>query len=100
MNIQKMFLENKPTYPVERTLLVTGALDALMESHYRGHARIETPYLAAVGYQASETDGLCVRPTANTKPVGGSVTAGLGDSLRKTAAQAEGEREAIRQPKL
>jgi hypothetical protein len=54
---QKLFLDHQPTYPVERTLLVTGALDALMESHYQGHVRIETPHLANVGYQASETEG-------------------------------------------
>jgi hypothetical protein len=45
LNIQKLFLTNTPPYPVERTLLVSGALDALMESHYQGHVRIETPYL-------------------------------------------------------
>ena len=32
LNIQQMMLTGKPTYPVERTLLVTGALEALMES--------------------------------------------------------------------
>ena len=36
-----------------------------------------------------------MRPTG-VEPVGGSVTAGLGDSLRKTAEQAAEEREAIR----
>ncbi len=45
LNVQEMFLTGRPQYPVERTLLVTGALEALMESRYRGHARIETPHL-------------------------------------------------------
>jgi hypothetical protein len=45
LNIQKMFQTGIPTYPVERTLLVSGALDALMESRYQGHIRIETPHL-------------------------------------------------------
>ena len=45
LNIQEMFLTGKPQYPVERTLLVTGALDALMESRYQGHVRVETPHL-------------------------------------------------------
>ena len=40
-----MFLTGKPQYPVERTLLISGALEALMESRYRGHVRIETPHL-------------------------------------------------------
>ena len=43
--------------------------------------------------EASETEGRCVRPTG-VDPVDG--TAGLGDSLRKTAEQAVEEREAIR----
>ena len=45
LNIQEMVLTGKPQYPVERTLLVTGALDALFESRRKGHIRIETPHL-------------------------------------------------------
>ena len=45
VNIQEMFLTGRPQYPVERTLLVSGALEALMESRYRGHVRVETPHL-------------------------------------------------------
>ena len=40
-----MFLTGEPQYPVERTLLVNRALEALLESRYRGHVRIETPHL-------------------------------------------------------
>jgi hypothetical protein len=40
-----MFLTGKPQYPVERTLLISGALEALLESRYQGHVRIETPHL-------------------------------------------------------
>jgi hypothetical protein len=43
--IAGMFLTGKLEYPVERTLLTTGALSYLMESAYRGHQRIETPEL-------------------------------------------------------
>ena len=45
-----MFLTGTPTYPVERTLLVTGVLDSLMESHAAGHTRVPTPHLSEVGY--------------------------------------------------
>ena len=53
LNIQQMFLTGQPQYPVERTLLVSGVLDALMESRYRGHARVETPHLR-VAYSPDE----------------------------------------------
>jgi len=48
LNVEQMFITGRPQYPVERTLLVTGALDALMESRYRGHIRLETPHLNVV----------------------------------------------------
>jgi hypothetical protein len=49
--IVHMFETGRSTYPVERTLLTTGALSFLMESAYRGHKRIETPALR-VAYTA------------------------------------------------
>ncbi|MCZ6636152.1 MAG: hypothetical protein O7G87_22370 [bacterium] len=45
LNIQEMFLTGQPQYPVERTLLVSGALEALLDSRHQGHVRIETPHL-------------------------------------------------------
>lgn len=44
-NIEEMFLSGKPQYPVERTLLTTGALAHLFESKRAGRA-IDTPGLA------------------------------------------------------
>lgn len=49
--IAGMISNGKPPYPVERTLLVTGALASLMESGYRKGQRIETPELK-IAYRA------------------------------------------------
>jgi hypothetical protein len=49
--IAHMYTTGKLLYPVERTLLTTGALSFLMESAYRDHRRLETPMLK-VAYQA------------------------------------------------
>ena len=60
LNIEAMFLSGEPQYPVERTLVVSGALDALMDSRHRGHIRLETPHLD-VAYRSYET--MPIRPT-------------------------------------
>jgi hypothetical protein len=49
-HIEVMFRTGRPSYPVERTLVVTGALAALMDSHADGSKRIETPHLAGIRY--------------------------------------------------
>ena len=49
--IAGMFETGKPSHPVERTLLTTGALSFLMESAYQGHKRLETPMLK-IAYRA------------------------------------------------
>ncbi len=48
--IQTHFRERRAPYPVERTLLVTGILDAEMESRFQGGKAMDTPQLA-IAYQ-------------------------------------------------
>ncbi len=62
LNIEEMFVTGEPQYPVERTLLVTGVLDALMHSRAEGYTRIETPHLAEIAYRSHEK--MPIRPVA------------------------------------
>jgi hypothetical protein len=48
--IEELFVTGKPVYPVERTLLTTGALALAFESREK-KARVETPQLS-IRYQA------------------------------------------------
>jgi len=43
--IDRMFATGKPSWPVERTLLTTGILDAVMTSRFEKQKRLETPHL-------------------------------------------------------
>ena len=70
LNIEEMFVTGTPQYPAERTLLVTGVLDALMHSRHQGHIRMETPYLADIAYRSYEK--LPIRPVA-ARPCGATI---------------------------
>ena len=43
--VERMVMTGKPAWPGERTLMTSGALDALLISRSKGGARVETPQL-------------------------------------------------------
>jgi len=56
--IEEMFETGSAPYPVERTLLVSGVLEACLTSRLRDHQRLETPQLA-VSYHAPRLSQYC-----------------------------------------
>lgn len=65
LRIEDFLTKKQPPYPVERTLLTGGILDAALESRIRNHQRIETPDLATIDYQAPADSGYIRTPVAN-----------------------------------
>jgi hypothetical protein len=64
LRIEDFFLTGRPPYPVERTLLTGGMLDALLESRIQNGRRIETPDLASIDYEAPADSGFIRTPLA------------------------------------
>ena len=50
--VEQMFLNGEPSYPVERTLLTTGLVAAGVDSLHQDQAKIDTPHLG-IAYQAT-----------------------------------------------
>ena len=59
--IEKMFESGTPTYPVQRTLLVSGVLDFCMESRFQGYKKLDTPDLD-VRYESPRESNFCKGP--------------------------------------
>ena len=49
--IEEMFLTGQAPYPAERTMFVSGILEACLSSRLADQQRLETPALAQVRYQ-------------------------------------------------
>lgn len=62
LRIEDFFQSGKSPYPVERTQLTGGILDALLESRLQGGKRLETPDLAAIDYSAPIDSGYIRTP--------------------------------------
>jgi hypothetical protein len=56
IRIEDFLTSGKPPYPVERTLLTGGILDAVLESRQKEHMRLETPELE-IKYSAPRDSG-------------------------------------------
>jgi hypothetical protein len=64
LRIEDFFNTGKPPYPVERTLLTGGILDAALESRFNKSKRVETPELAKIDYEAPADSGFIRTPIA------------------------------------
>ena len=76
-NIEQFFRTGVPPYPCERTLLITGVIDAVMNSRSEGCRVVETPWLD-IRYESYDEmplrplgprpSGACLDPNAPDMP--------------------------------
>jgi hypothetical protein len=52
--VEHMVATGRPAYPVERTLLTGGMLEALLQSRAEGGAEVRTPHLAELRYEPAD----------------------------------------------
>jgi hypothetical protein len=64
LRIEDFFRTGRPAYPVERTQLTGGILDAALDSRLKAGVRFETPELAAIDYKAPADSGFIRTPIA------------------------------------
>jgi hypothetical protein len=68
LRIEDFLATGKSPYPVERTMLTGGILDAAIQSRFEGYKRIETPELAAIDYPPPADSGYFRGPVADERP--------------------------------
>ena len=68
LRIEDFFRTGNPPYPVERTLLTGGVLDAALASRVSDHRPVATHDLAAIDYQAPADSGFIRTSLTNPEP--------------------------------
>ena len=68
LRIEDFFKTGKSPYPVERTLLAGGILDAALDSRIRAHQPVATPELAAIDYSPPADSGFIRTPLTDPIP--------------------------------
>ena len=65
-----MFQTGQPQWPVERTLLTSGVLDAAVRSLHDGGTPLDTPHLETVHYQPADVEPIWPK---SSEPKGASL---------------------------